>query len=159
MAEPISYQPRPPVIGPTASDELQQLLQTLHDSGLLRMANGLAAGWQDVAGIVLRGLNLESSRDAMQNIAVLLMVLAEIPPPRFYKLAATLKDALLAASAEPASEAEAPGVRGVYRALKDETTWRKLAPLVQALLALGEGMRRPAPDKPISAFTGKPSNA
>ena len=159
MAEPISYQPKPPTIGPTAREELEQLLETLHGSGLLRLANDLAAGRQDIVGILFEGLNLESSRYAVQNIAALLMMLGQIPPSRFYKITSTVKDALLAAAEEPPAEKEPPGVRGLYKALKDEETWRALSPLVQGLLALGEGMRKPAPEKPISAVTGKPSNA
>jgi uncharacterized protein YjgD (DUF1641 family) len=159
MAEPISYQPTPPKICPDARAELDQLLETLHRSGLLRLANDLAAGRQDIAGILFNGLNREGSRSAVQNIAALLMVLGQIPPGRFYKVAATVKDALLAAAEDPPAEQEAPGVRGFYRALKDDETWRALAPLVQAVMALGEGLRKPAPEKPISAFTGKPSDA
>lgn len=159
MAEPITYQPAPPTIGPDAHEELEQLLETLHRSGLLRLANDLAAGRQDIAAILFGGLNLEGSRCALQNIAALLMVLAQIPPARFYKVAATVKDALLAAAAEPPAEQEAPGIRGLYKVLQDDETWRALAPLVQGLIALGEGLRKPAPDKPISAFSGKPSNA
>jgi uncharacterized protein YjgD (DUF1641 family) len=159
MAEPITYEPTPPRIGPTAREELDQLLETLHDSGLLRLANDIAAGKQDIVGILMRGLNLEGSRNATQNLAAIFMVLAQIPPPRFYKIATTLKDALLAAADEPPAEQEAPGVRGFYKVLKDDETWRALAPLMQGLMALGEGLRKPAPEKPISAFTGKHSNA
>ena len=159
MAEPISYQPKPPQIGPTAREELEQFLETLHDSGLLRLANDLAAGRQDIVGILFNGLNLESSRYAAQNIAALLMVLGQIPPTRFYKIATTVKDALLAAADEPPAEKEAPGIRGVYKALKDDEAWRALSPLLQGLMALGEGLRKPAPEKPISAVSGKPSNA
>jgi uncharacterized protein YjgD (DUF1641 family) len=159
MAEPITYQPRPANTGPTAREELDQLLQTLHEAGLLRLANDVAAGGQDILGILMKGLNLESSRHAAQNIAAVLMVLAQIPPPRFYKIATTVKDALLAAANDPPAEKEPPGVRGFYKALKDEQTWRALSPLVQGLMALGEGLRKPAPNKPISSVTGKPSDA
>jgi uncharacterized protein YjgD (DUF1641 family) len=159
MAEPLTYQPTPPRIGPSAREELDQLLETLHQSGILRLANDIAAGKQDIVGIVMKGLNLEGSRYATQNLAAILMVLAQIPPPRFYKIATTVKDAVLAAAEEPPAEQEAPGVRGFYKALKDDETWRALAPLVQGLMALGEGLRKPAPEKPISSFTGKPSNA
>jgi len=159
MAEPLTYQPPPPKIGPSAREELDALLETLHQSGLLRLANDIAAGRQEMLGILMQGLNREGSRYATQNLAALLMVLAQIPPPRFYKIATTLKDALLAAAEEPPAEQEAPGVRGFYKALKDEETWRALAPLLQGLMALGEGLRKPAPEKPISAMTGKPSKA
>ena len=159
MAEPLTYQPPPPKIGQSAREELDVLLETLHQSGLLRLANDIAAGRQEMLGILMQGLNREGSRYATQNLAALLMVLAQIPPPRFYKIATTLKDALLAAAEEPPAEQEAPGVRGFYKALKDEETWRALAPLLQGLMALGEGLRKPAPEKPISAMTGKPSKA
>lgn len=159
MAEPISYQPTPPQIGPSAREELEQLLETLHASGMLRLANDLAAGRQDIASIIFRGLNWQGSRNATQNVAALLMALGQIPPARFYKIATSLKDAVLAAADEPPAEQDAPGVRGFYHALKDEETWRALAPLVQAVMALGEGLRKPAPEKPISAVSGKPSDA
>lgn len=159
MAEPITYQPVPPVIAPTAREELENLLETLHRTGVLRLANDLAASKVEIANILVQGLNLEGSRHAIQNISAIAMVLGQIPPSRFYKILMTIKDALLTAAADPPAEKEAPGVRGLYHALKDEETWRALAPLVQGLVALGEGLRKPAPEKPISAFTGKPSDA
>ncbi|GAB2577978.1 DUF1641 domain-containing protein [Dyella jejuensis] len=159
MAEPISYQTIPPRIEPTARQELDRLLETLHRTGVLRLANDFAAGRQDIAGILVHGLNLEGSRNAMQNIAALAMVLAQVPPPEFYKAASTLKDMLLAAAAEPDPDQKAPGVRGLYRLLNDDDTWRAFSPLLRAWSALGAGLRKPAPEKPISAFTGKPSNA
>lgn len=159
MAEPITHEPTLATTAPTAHEALEQLLETLHRSGLLRLANDLAAARQDIAGILFNGLNLEGSRSAAQNIATVLIMLAQIPPAHFYKIADTAKDALLAATQEPAGEREPPGVRGVYRALQDEETWRALEPLIQAVMAFGKSLRKPAPAKPISALTGKPSNA
>lgn len=43
MAKAIDYQPEPPRIGPTADEELQRLLQTLHEHGVLRLTNDLVA--------------------------------------------------------------------------------------------------------------------
>lgn len=159
MADPLSYQPIPPTIGPTAREELERLLESAHRSGLLRVAIDLATSRQELAAIIVNGLNTEGSRTALQNLATLLLALAQIPPARFYKITNTVKDAVLAATREPAAERGPPGVRGLYRALQDEKVWRAMEPLIAAITVLGEGLRTPVPEKPISAMTGKPSDA
>jgi uncharacterized protein YjgD (DUF1641 family) len=158
MAEPIQYTPKPPNIGPDAHDELERLLQTMHEHGVLRFANDLVAANTQWTQIIVDGLSKEGSRKTVQNLSVLLMVLSRIEPGHFYKALFALRDSLeyLARYEPDAGKPEPPGLKGAYRMLKDDSLWRGLTPLLGALKAFGDGLEREV-DKPISAFTGKPT--
>lgn len=52
----------------------------------------------------------------------------------------------------------APGFTGAYKMLHDDALWQALTPLIEAMKAFSAGLERQV-DKPISAFTGKPSSA
>ncbi|MBS7456979.1 DUF1641 domain-containing protein [Coralloluteibacterium stylophorae] len=161
MAEPLNYTPRPPQIGPTAQEELDRLVETLHAHGVLRFANDLVASNTRIAEVLANGLNMPGSRRAIQNAATVFMALSQIEPRDCYRVSMALKDGLQALAREaPAADEEsgAPGVKGVYRMLHDEDLWRAVTPFVDALKAFAHGMEREV-DKPISDFTGKPSSA
>ncbi|MDR6936486.1 DUF1641 domain-containing protein [Luteibacter sp. 3190] len=159
MAEPIDYAPRPARTEPTAHDEWERLLHTLHEHGVLRLANDLVARNQDIARIVLRGFEAESTRNALQNVAAVAMVLSRVPPGAVYKFADALREAATAWEPGAGEAGAAPGIRGVYRLLNDDDAWRTLTPLVRAIGRFGRAMARPAPEKPITAHTGKASDA
>ena len=84
MAKAIDYQVEPPKIGPTAEEELQRLLQTLHEHGVLRLANDLVASNNDWLKVIVDGLSRKGSLNVIQNISVLLMALSTIPPEQTY---------------------------------------------------------------------------
>lgn len=159
MAERISHDVTPPKIGPDAHEELEQLLQTLHEHGVLRLANNLVGANTKIAGVVVDGLGKESTLNAIQNLAVLGMMLSEIPPERFYRVTFALKAALdRVAQHQPEQEGvDAPGVSGAYRMLNDDELWRAVMPLVDGLKAFAERLDKPV-DKPVSDFFGKPTS-
>lgn len=161
MAPRLHYEPRPPrQIGPTAREELDVLLQSLHDHGFLRMANDLVAANQGVGRILVNGLTAEGTTRALQNVAILAMALSRIDPGQFYRVVFALKDGLSAAAAPPPNDggADAPGLSGAYRMLNDEDLWRALTPLIEGLKLFARGMER-APEKPVTQFYGKPTEA
>lgn len=159
MAKAIEYQPEPAKIGPDANEELQRLLETLHQHGVLRLANDLVAANQEVAEVLVKGLQREGTLNAIQNISVILQALSSIPPERVYKLAFGLRDMAVALSdREQSEEQKAPGVHGAWKMLQDDDLWRSLSPLLNGIKAFSKRMEEPV-DKPISAFTGKPSDA
>lgn len=160
MARRIYYEPAPPKLGPDAHEELERLLQTLHEQGVLRLANDLVGAKTPIAAVLVDGLAKEGTLNAIQNLSVLLMALSRIPPAQFYKLVFALSDGLREASAwQRDGEGDAaPGVSGVYRMLHDESLWQALTPLVAGLKAFAAGLEREV-DKPVSAFTGKASDA
>lgn len=159
MAKSIEYQPEPAKIGPDAHEELDRLLETLHQHGVLRLLNDLVAANNDVAQILVNGLQRQGTLNAIQNISLLLMALSSLPPDRVYKLAFGLRDLAEAVSQPKVDDEEkAPGVHGVWKMLQDDDLWRALRPLLHGLAAFSRRMEEPV-DKPISAFTGKPSDA
>jgi uncharacterized protein YjgD (DUF1641 family) len=159
MAPRIQYDVKPPHIGPDAHDELAQLLQTLHRHGFLRLANDLVGANQEVAQVLVNGLSRQGTLNAIQNLSILLMALSQIPPNEFYKVTFALRDALHEFVAAPDGEQQrAPGLSGAYRALHDEEFWDALRPLLAGIKQFAAGLERDV-DKPISAFTGKPSRA
>jgi uncharacterized protein YjgD (DUF1641 family) len=160
MAEPIDYDVKPSKTGLDAKEELDRLLQSLHEHGVLRMANDLVCANTAIAKVLVDGLNKEGTLNVIQNLSILAMALSRVPPEDFYRVVFALKDAGAAISqwTAPDGESAAPGVRGTYRLLQDESLWRAISPLLEGLKAMGEGMKRPV-DKPISDFAGKPSDA
>ena len=159
MAERISHDVTPPRIGPDAHEELEQLLQTLHEHGVLRLANDVVGANVKIAGVVVDGLGKESTLNAIQNLAVLGMMLGDIPPERFYRIAFSIKEALacIGQHRPEAAGDDAPGVSGAYRMLHDEELWRAVTPLVEGLKAFAEHLDKPV-DKPVSDFFGKPTS-
>lgn len=62
----------------------------------------------------------------------------------------------MAASMAREAQHEAPGVTGAYRMLKDEKLWSSLMPLIDGLKVFADRMGQ-EPEKPITRFTGKPT--
>src|SRR5690606_27802927 len=114
-AERINYEVKPTPIGPTAREELDSLLETLHERGILRLANDLAGANTQVAKVLVDGLSKEGSLNAIQNISILGMALSRIPPNQFYKVVFALKDGLDHIGGykpDPKHDDAAPGVTG-----------------------------------------------
>ncbi|WP_058545207.1 MULTISPECIES: DUF1641 domain-containing protein [Pseudomonas] len=160
MAERIQHEVKPPKIGPDAHEELERLLQTMHAHGVLRFANDLIAANIPVTKVLVDGLNKEGTLNTLQNLSILTMALSRIPPEHFYKVAFALKDALVHAGAyEPQPDSnDAPGLSGAYKMLHDEALWQAVMPVIEVLKVFADGLGKKV-DKPISEFSGKPSNA
>lgn len=159
MAKPIDYEVKPTPIGPDAHQALETLLQSLHERGVLRFANDVVCAQTDIAKVLVEGLGNQGTLNAIQNVSILGMALSRIPPEDFYKLVFGLKDALgqfTAATAQKGETEEAPGMTGAYRMLKDEQLWAALTPMLEGLKVFAERMSE-EPEKPITRFTGKPT--
>ncbi len=158
MAEPIQYTPEPPKIGPDAHEELERLLQTAHEHGALRFANDVIASNTQWTQVLVDGLNKEGSRNAVQNLSMLLMLLSRIEPNQLYKVLFAARDSLEhVARYEPENEKPgSPGIKGAYKMLNDDALWRAVTPMIEALKIFGDGLNREV-HKPVSDFTGKPT--
>jgi len=161
MAERIEYTPPPNEdLDPSAHEELERLLQTLHRQGVLRFANDVVGSEEDLARTLINALNRESSLNAIQNLSSLFLALSSIPPGRFYKTVFALRDAAAAVEAGIRSDREddaAPGLSGTYHLLKDETLWKSITPLLDGLKVFHDAMDRDV-ERPISDLKNKPSN-
>lgn len=155
MAERIQYDPKPAKIGPDAHEELDRLLNTLHEQGVLRFANDLVGAQSKVTEVLVSGLGKPGTLNAIQNLSILGMALSRVHPNDFYKVVFAATDSLNALAATASPETEAPGVRGTYRMLRDEQLWQGVMPLLEALKVFAAGLERDV-DKPITSFTGKP---
>jgi len=159
MAKPITYDVKPTPIGPDAHEELARLLQSLHEKGVLRLANDVVRSQEQLAKVLIDGVGKEGTMNAIQNLSILGMALSRIPPETFYKLMFGLKDAIVEMDrhSESRKEGEAPGVTGVYRMLRDDTLWASLSPLVEGIRAFAGRMGQET-EKPVTRFTGKPTD-
>lgn len=161
MAPRLQYQAkqREP-IGQSAGDELEQLLQTLHEHGVLRLANDIVAANTEIARVIVAGMSKEGSMRAIQNLSILLMALSRIEPAQFYKLVFALKDACGAAEShsDVRGASEAPGLIGAFKMLYDQKLWRALSVAIDGLEHFAEQLDEKV-DKPISAFSGKSTSA
>lgn len=117
MAKAIKFEtpanPRPD----PARKELDDLLQNLHETGVLRLSNDILRSLPELAVILLRGMNSEKSTNAMQNLSLLLSGLGSIPPERFQVVMRAATEALesMEQQAKPEGEASQPGFRAAYR--------------------------------------------
>ncbi len=162
MAERMNYEVPPTKTAPDAQDALQELLHSLNHHGFLRLANDVVSANTQIAKVLVDGLNKPGSQNAMQNLASLMMALGDMPPGQFHKTVFAVKSAINAVNlhAEAQQHHEvAPGVSGTWKLLHDEDLWHAVMPLVAGLKAFASAMEQPTPDKPISAYTGKDSNA
>ncbi|MFC3607375.1 DUF1641 domain-containing protein [Stutzerimonas tarimensis] len=157
MAERIQYDPKPAKIGPDAHEELDRLLNSLHEHGVLRFANDLVSANTKVTEVLVSGLGKPGTLNAIQNLSILGMALSRIQPNDFYKVIFAATDSVnaLAANGAPKTDAEAPGVRGTYKMLQDDQLWQGVMPLLEAIKVFAAGLEREV-DKPITSFTGKP---
>ena len=91
MAKSIEYQPEPAKIGPDAHEELDRLLETLHQHGVLRLVNDLVAANNEVAQVLVKGLQREGTLNVIQNVSVIVLALSSLPPERVSKVAFGLR--------------------------------------------------------------------
>lgn len=156
MAKRLNYDVPPTPIGPTAREELDTLLETLHQRGMLRFANDLAGSHDRLLKVLIDGLSKEGSLNAVQNLSILAMALSRIEPAQFYKVVFAFQAAFGAiGNYKPdGKHDEAPGVTGAYKMLHDDDLWAALRPLIEGLKTFAGGLDK-EPEKPITAFSGK----
>ena len=156
MAERLDYDVKPTPIGPDAREELDTLLETLHQRGVLRFANDLAGSHDRLLKVLVDGMSKEGSLNAIQNLSILGMALSRIEPAQFYKIVFAFQSAFGAVSRYKPDDKhdEAPGVTGAYKMLHDDELWAALMPIIEGLKTFASGLDKEA-EKPITAFSGK----
>ncbi|WP_277811157.1 DUF1641 domain-containing protein [Chromohalobacter canadensis] len=161
MAERIDYTPPPNEnLEPSAQQELERLLQGLHEHGFLRFADDLVRSNTQLAQSLTDALSREGSLNAIQNLSTLLIAISSVPPGQFHKTVYAARDALVTVEREAHGaehrRQQAPGVRGVFRLLKDDELWRAMSPLASGLKTFTERLDREV-ERPVSDRTGKAS--
>jgi uncharacterized protein YjgD (DUF1641 family) len=138
--------------------EISGLAQTLHEQGLLRFVNDMAVShaqlMQTLGEILDDYLNDDRNRRVLQNLSVAFTTtLSRIEPNQLGKLLLALGDSLeyIAAHKPGKDETMAPGLMGVYRLIKDESLWRTLTPIIEALKVFGAELGKEADQSPKSS--------
>lgn len=135
MAEPLKFRPRVDARDP-ARDELEALLQTLYESGNLRLLQGLAGKFPEVLGLLLEQCRGEFGRNALGNLTVLATSLGRLGTAPAERFASALNLGLERVAAS--TPEEPPRLFTLFAMLRSESARRGLYALVILLQTLGE---------------------
>ena len=146
MAQPLryTYPPGPPGETTfTAQDDLARLLETLHTSGTLRAANGLVAQFQDVASIILTGLDSPEGRNGLANVLILAKLLGHLDADGLDRLISAVSEGVEAAGERLTSTDDAPSTVAVLAKLRQPNVRRGLDAALTLLGAVGAQLAAP----------------
>jgi len=152
MAEALKYQVPPREAGDPAREELDQLIHSLHEQGLLRLANNALRASPEVGEIILKQLNKPEAVAGMQNLLVLATALGSIPPERLATVVDALSSAMNGMAEATDDDRRSPGLLGSLAILRDEHLWAGIGPLLAGLRRFGDSLRAPS-KKPIERFS------
>lgn len=144
MAKPLRYTPTP-VPTDTAHDELQSLLETLHERGVLRLVNNLTAQSHDVAEVALNQINTPNGRDAVANLTVIVKALGKVDPEALEKLLTGVDKGIQAAVETLENSDEPKGAFALMGKLYDPDVRRGFDALLTLVQTLGQHLGDPRP--------------
>lgn len=139
MAKPLRYIPEP-VPTDTAQDELQGLLETLHERGVLRLLTNLTAESHGVAQVALEQLDSLKGQNMLGNLTVLLTFLSEMDDEALGKILTGVGRGVNAAS-QSQTKRETPGTFGLVKELNDPDVRRGLNAVLTILSTLGRHLK------------------
>ncbi len=139
MAQPISFIPaqpgRPSDPRAEALDSALDLLQLLHERGVLDLLRGLVGAGDQVIDILTTALNTPEALRGMRNFLLLTKFFATIPPEVLSGLVQTATDG---AAREKSNEA--PGLLHLVRRMNSEDSRHAMAVLLDLLEGVGKGL-------------------
>lgn len=139
MAQPLKYAPSTDT-ALSARDELERLLETLHERGVLTALDGFFGALPEVTGVLLEDLDTPGGRNALSNLAVLSMALTALDPNRMNDLRLSAEQGL--AAAHESLKGEPPGLVALLRELNDPDVRRVLHAMLVFLQTFGRHMHR-----------------
>jgi uncharacterized protein YjgD (DUF1641 family) len=145
MAEPLKFRPHVSARDP-AREELEALLQTLHESGNLRLAIGLFGKFPEVLRILLDQLGGTSGRNAIGNLTVLAASLGKLSTAPLERFSTALGEGL--DRAYESAPLEPPGLLRLLSRLGQADVRRGLHAAIVMLQTLGEFLRTETEAKP-----------
>ncbi len=137
MAQPISFIPSQRASEPHAEavDSALELLQLLHDRGVLDLLRGLVGAGDQVVDILTTALNTPEAIRGIRNFLLLTKFFATIPPEVLGRLVQTATDG---AAREKSNEA--PGLLQLMRRMNSEDARHGMAVLLDLLEGVGKGL-------------------
>jgi uncharacterized protein YjgD (DUF1641 family) len=112
-----------------------QLLQLLHDRGVLDLVRGLVGAGDQLAGMATAAIDSPDSVRAIRNFILLTKFFASIPPD---VLSSLVKTAMQGAEREKSQEA--PGLLQLLRRMNSENSRHAIAVSLDLLESVGKGL-------------------
>ncbi|MGC4053517.1 MAG: hypothetical protein QM757_29810 [Paludibaculum sp.] len=137
MAQPITFQTSHKAADPhsDAVASAYEVLQLLHDRGILNLLRGLLGAGDDVVAAVTQATATPEAVRAMRNFLLLTKFFASIPPD---VLANVVQSTVEGAAKEKSSEA--PGFLELYRRLRTEESRHALSVTLDLLQSVGRAL-------------------
>jgi uncharacterized protein YjgD (DUF1641 family) len=139
MAQPISFIPSQPKAAGAehaeAIDSALDLLQLLHDRGVLDLLRGLVGAGDQVVDILTTALNTPEAIRGIRNFLLLTKFFATIPPEVLSGLVQTATE-----GAEREKSNEAPGLLHLLRRMNSENSRHALAVMLDLMEGVGKGL-------------------
>lgn len=146
MAQPISFIPTQrtasgerlrdaPLEHAEAILSALDLLQLLHDRGVLNLLRGLVGAGDQVVDILTTALNTPEAIQGMRNFLLLTKFFATVPPDVLNGLVQTAT-----AGAEREKANEAPGLLQLLRRMNSENCRHTLAVMLDLIEGVGRGL-------------------
>ena len=146
MANPIPYTrsaPAPGVDAFTPEDDVARLVRTLHESGMLRLANGLIAQFAEVNAVVLKHLDTEEGKNGLSNLLVLLRGLGDIDANGTDRFVKALTEGLAAAGRRLERQDDPPNMLKLAAKLREPEVRRGLDAVLTLVGTVGEALAKP----------------
>jgi uncharacterized protein YjgD (DUF1641 family) len=112
-----------------------EVLQLLHDRGVLNLVRGFLAAGDELADIVTASLNTPESIRSIRNVLLLARLLGSLPPETVH----SVSDAVISATNRPTGQ-NPPGILELFRRMRSENSRRGLAAAIDVLEALGKAV-------------------
>jgi uncharacterized protein YjgD (DUF1641 family) len=112
-----------------------ELLQLLHDKGVLNLLRGLVGGGDTLIGTIAAAVDTPESIRAIRNFLLLTQFFANIPPDVLTSLAETVSD-----GAKREKAHKAPGLLQLLWRLRNEDSRHAAAVALDLLEGLGKGL-------------------
>ncbi len=116
------------------------LLQALHDAGVLAIASGLIAAGDNALAVILSQLNGQESQRTMQNVVQLAKGLSAINPEQLEVALSSVAAGLHAALTRP-DQTSRLGMIDLWQAFRDPDVSAALTLLLGFLQGMGKAMR------------------
>lgn len=140
MASRLEYLPPTEAPFPTAQDELHDLIETLHDSGALRVLNGFFGRFGAVNEALLAELKTPPGKNLLGSLLFLGECLTKLPVDDLPRVASGIGSGLKRADAT--LREEPPSTLGLFRMMREPDTRRAIAAMLAMLNAVGAELGR-----------------
>jgi len=122
-----------------------ELIQTLHDRGVLDILRGLAGAGDDIVGRIAAGLNSPEVIRAIRNLLALAQAIGSVDPRVFESFRQAAADT---ASKSVSPESKPPGMWTIFKRAESEDSRRALSAITGFLESFGRQLKNSSDGEP-----------